>query len=117
MRILRSIVAPLTAFMAFCDPKIPRRCTVRSQIICDELVWPAGRTSHPCRLVRRKLPAQSAGRRHAARCHYGIWDASTQTHNEALLNTNRFLADKAGITSGEQVLDAGCGLGGSSLCG
>ena len=47
--------------------------------------------------------------------HYGIWDASTQTHNEALLNTNRFLADKAGITSGEQVLDAGCGLGGSSL--
>ena len=25
--------------MAFCDPKIPRRCTVRSQIICDELVW------------------------------------------------------------------------------
>jgi hypothetical protein len=21
--------------------------------------------------------------------HYGIWDASTQTHNEALLNTNR----------------------------
>ena len=47
--------------------------------------------------------------------HYGIWDASAQTHNEALLNTNRFLADKAGITSGEQVLDAGCGLGGSSL--
>ena len=39
MRILRSIVAPSTAFMAFCDPKIPRRCTVRSQIICDELVW------------------------------------------------------------------------------
>jgi tocopherol O-methyltransferase len=47
--------------------------------------------------------------------HYGIWDASAQTHNEALLNTNRFLADKTGITSGEQVLDAGCGLGGSSL--
>jgi hypothetical protein len=39
MRILRSIVAPSTAFMTICDPKIPRRCTVRSQIICDELVW------------------------------------------------------------------------------
>ncbi len=32
-------LAPSTAFMAFCDPKFPRRCTVRSQIICDELVW------------------------------------------------------------------------------
>jgi len=39
MRILRSIVAPSTAFIAFCDPKIPRRCTVRTQIIYDELVW------------------------------------------------------------------------------
>src|SRR3984893_15762990 len=47
--------------------------------------------------------------------HYGIWDASTQTHNEALLNTNRFLADKAGITSGNQVWAAGSGLGGGWL--
>src|ERR1700730_18201232 len=39
MRILRSIVAPSTTLVAFCDPKISRRCTVRSQIICDELVW------------------------------------------------------------------------------
>ena len=39
MRILRSIVAPSTAFMAFCDSKVIRCSPIRSQVICDELVW------------------------------------------------------------------------------
>src|SRR5580704_17794859 len=39
MRILRSVVAPSAAFMAYCDSKITGRGGIRSQIICDELVW------------------------------------------------------------------------------
>jgi hypothetical protein len=38
MRILRSIVAPSTAFMAFCDSKITGCSPIRAQVICDELV-------------------------------------------------------------------------------
>jgi hypothetical protein len=38
MRILRSIVAPSTAFMAFCDSKITGCSSVRSEVICDQLV-------------------------------------------------------------------------------
>jgi hypothetical protein len=38
MRILRSIVAPSTAFMAFCDSKIPGCSSIRSEVNCDQLV-------------------------------------------------------------------------------
>ena len=38
MRILRSIVAPSAAFMAFCDFKIPGCSSIRSEVICDQLV-------------------------------------------------------------------------------
>jgi hypothetical protein len=38
MRILRSIVTPSTAFMAFSDSKITGCSSIRSEIICDELV-------------------------------------------------------------------------------
>ena len=47
--------------------------------------------------------------------HYGIWDRGTRTLREALLNTNRVLADKATVRQGERVLDAGCGVGGSAF--
>lgn len=47
--------------------------------------------------------------------HYGYWDASTKTFREALANINTILADKAGIAPGDKVLDAGCGVGGSSI--
>ncbi len=47
--------------------------------------------------------------------HYGYWDSKTKTHNEALLNMNRVLAKLAGIKKTDKVLDAGCGLGGSSM--
>jgi cyclopropane fatty-acyl-phospholipid synthase-like methyltransferase len=47
--------------------------------------------------------------------HYGYWDASTRSFHEALLNINKVLADLAGIREGESVLDAGCGVGGSSI--
>ena len=47
--------------------------------------------------------------------HWGFWDQNTKNLNEALKNTNKFLAEKARIKKGEVVLDAGCGVGGSSL--
>src|SRR3982074_2503 len=39
MRILRSIVAPSATLVAFCDSKMTGCGGIRSQLICDELVW------------------------------------------------------------------------------
>jgi SAM-dependent methyltransferase len=47
--------------------------------------------------------------------HFGYADATTRGHADALLNMNHILADRAAIRPGERVLDAGCGVGGSSL--
>jgi cyclopropane fatty-acyl-phospholipid synthase-like methyltransferase len=47
--------------------------------------------------------------------HYGYWDKNTTTHSQALLNKNRILRDIAGIRAEDRVLDAGCGIGGSSI--
>jgi cyclopropane fatty-acyl-phospholipid synthase-like methyltransferase len=47
--------------------------------------------------------------------HYGYWDESVKDFNQALLNINKVLADHAQIEKGEKILDAGCGVGGSSL--
>ncbi|MBD0332112.1 MAG: methyltransferase domain-containing protein [Chitinophagaceae bacterium] len=47
--------------------------------------------------------------------HYGYWDSSTKNFHEALLNINKVLAQYARISPGDVVLDAGCGIGGSSI--
>ena len=47
--------------------------------------------------------------------HYGYWDRSTKNFHEALLNINKILSQKAAIKKDDNVLDAGCGIGGSSL--
>lgn len=47
--------------------------------------------------------------------HYGYWDMSTKTFRQALANINHVLAERAGIAAGHAVLDAGCGVGGSSV--
>jgi len=47
--------------------------------------------------------------------HFGFYDRQHTRHDTALANTNRVLANIAGIKEGEQVLDAGCGRGGSAL--
>jgi len=38
MGILRSVVAPSAAFMAFCDSKLTGCSPIRSEVICDQLV-------------------------------------------------------------------------------
>jgi tocopherol O-methyltransferase len=47
--------------------------------------------------------------------HFGYWDETTRTHAESLRNMNRALADQIGVRSGQRILDAGCGVGGSAL--
>lgn len=47
--------------------------------------------------------------------HYGYWDENTKTHSQALLNKNKLLRDIANIGPEQRVLDAGCGIGGSSI--
>lgn len=48
--------------------------------------------------------------------HYGYWDETKpyQQH-QALLNKNQILYQQAGIKPSDKVLDAGCGIGGSSI--
>lgn len=47
--------------------------------------------------------------------HAGFWDHKTASLSDALARENEILADYAKIKSHEKVLDAGCGIGGSSL--
>ena len=47
--------------------------------------------------------------------HAGFWDATTKTLAEALERENQVLAEIAKIKASDHVLDAGCGVGGSSL--
>jgi tocopherol O-methyltransferase len=51
----------------------------------------------------------------AAGLHYGIWDASTHSTGDAILNTNRYLINIGNVNKEHKVLDAGCGIGGSSI--
>ncbi|XOF33246.1 MAG: methyltransferase domain-containing protein [Candidatus Electrothrix sp. YB6] len=49
--------------------------------------------------------------------HYGYWEktARTKSHREALEHMNAFVAKAAQVQAGDRVLDAGCGMGGSSV--
>jgi len=47
--------------------------------------------------------------------HFGYYDEQASKHDDALMNTNRVLAERVNIKAGEKVLDAGCGKGGSSF--
>ena len=48
-------------------------------------------------------------------CHFGLWGSDTQTDAEALLRTNQVLVKHCELGPGRTVLDAGCGLGGTSI--
>lgn len=47
--------------------------------------------------------------------HYGYWDKRVKTFSESLTRMNEVMAETAMIKPGEIVLDAGCGVGGSSI--
>lgn len=47
--------------------------------------------------------------------HAGYWDDQTKSLSDALARENEILAECANIQAHEKVLDAGCGIGGSSL--
>lgn len=47
--------------------------------------------------------------------HFGYWDKDTRTHSESLLHMNRALSRQLDIKPGAKILDAGCGVGGSSI--
>jgi cyclopropane fatty-acyl-phospholipid synthase-like methyltransferase len=47
--------------------------------------------------------------------HAGFWDETTRTLTDALKRENEILAEYAEIKAHEKVLDAGCGVGGSSI--
>ena len=47
--------------------------------------------------------------------HYGYKNQSSDTFRDSLKNMNMAMADFADIIEGEKVLDAGCGVGGSSI--
>ena len=47
--------------------------------------------------------------------HYGYWDSTVQSFPQSLLRMNEVMMEAAGIKSTATVLDAGCGVGGSSI--
>lgn len=47
--------------------------------------------------------------------HYGYWDKTVRTFRESLLRMNEVMMDAAAIKTTDRVLDAGCGVGGSSI--
>ncbi|MCK5829106.1 MAG: methyltransferase domain-containing protein [Methylococcales bacterium] len=47
--------------------------------------------------------------------HYGYWDKDTTSHHQALVNKNQVLYEAADIQPTHHVLDAGCGIGGSTI--
>jgi len=47
--------------------------------------------------------------------HYGYWDKQTPNLRSALNNMNNRVAEYGGVKQGQLVLDAGCGVGGSSI--
>lgn len=47
--------------------------------------------------------------------HYGYWDKKVHSFSQSLQRMNEVMMETAGITANDHVLDAGCGVGGSSI--
>lgn len=47
--------------------------------------------------------------------HYGVWDKKTKTTAEAIINLNKVLMELGDLKENDNILDAGCGIGGSSF--
>jgi cyclopropane fatty-acyl-phospholipid synthase-like methyltransferase len=49
------------------------------------------------------------------RLHYGFWDPGTRKREDAIRNLDHFVARALRLPAGASVLDAGCGIGGTSI--
>jgi tocopherol O-methyltransferase len=47
--------------------------------------------------------------------HYGYWDDKVKSFSQSLLRMNEVMIEAADIKATDKVLDAGCGVGGSSI--
>ena len=47
--------------------------------------------------------------------HYGYWDEKVKIISASLLRMNEVMTEARRITATDKVLDAGCGVGGSSI--
>jgi len=47
--------------------------------------------------------------------HYGIWDKDTQKLSDAIINTDKYVFQCLCVKENDTVLDAGCGVGGTSI--
>jgi cyclopropane fatty-acyl-phospholipid synthase-like methyltransferase len=47
--------------------------------------------------------------------HYGLWWDDTRTLAEAIVNGDRFVAEKLAVRPSDHVLDMGCGVGGTAV--
>jgi ubiquinone/menaquinone biosynthesis C-methylase UbiE len=47
--------------------------------------------------------------------HYGYWDAAVKSFPQSLLRMNEVMMEAGAIKATDKVLDAGCGVGGSSI--
>lgn len=47
--------------------------------------------------------------------HYGYWDEKVKNFPQSLLRMNEVMMEVAQISSTDKILDAGCGIGGSSI--
>ncbi|HET9434247.1 MAG TPA: methyltransferase domain-containing protein, partial [Chitinophagaceae bacterium] len=47
--------------------------------------------------------------------HYGYWDEKVKSFPQSLLRMNEVMMEAAAIKGSDRVLDAGCGIGGSSI--
>jgi cyclopropane fatty-acyl-phospholipid synthase-like methyltransferase len=47
--------------------------------------------------------------------HYGFWEPGVRTRSQAIVATDRFVGRELALPMGSRVLDAGCGIGGTSI--
>jgi ubiquinone/menaquinone biosynthesis C-methylase UbiE len=47
--------------------------------------------------------------------HYGFWDDKVKSFPQSLIRMNEVMMEAADISANDKVLDAGCGVGGSSI--
>jgi cyclopropane fatty-acyl-phospholipid synthase-like methyltransferase len=58
---------------------------------------------------------QNWGNKEVYECHYGYKDAPTQNHSMSLIRMNEVVAEAARVKEGDTILDAGCGVGATSI--